>query len=105
MVPCNRLLSVLFLLLGTFLLGSSSLGAAEGIITRVPDQSGKFCHLKFPAIREDTLFGSRPALKDVSEGDLVDFYGPCDHDPLGTAEILRQRGDVRRERDTRMNSD
>jgi hypothetical protein len=105
MARSKGFLLVLFLLLESFLLSTSSLWAAEGIITRVPDPSGKFCHLKFPAIRENTLFGSRPVLKDVSEGDLVDFYGPCDHDPLGQAEILRQRGDVRRERDTRMNSD
>jgi hypothetical protein len=105
MTRSKRLLSIVSLLLDTFLLGSLSLWAAEGIITRVPDGSGKLCHLKFPAIREDTLFGNNPILKDPSEGDLIDFHGPCDHDPLGQAEILRQRGDVRRERDTRMNSD
>jgi hypothetical protein len=105
MTRSKRLLSIVSLLLDTFLLGSLSLWAAEGIITRVPDVSGKLCHLKFPAIREDTLFGNNPILKDPSEGDLIDFHGPCDHDPLGQAEILRQRGDARRERDTRMNSD
>jgi hypothetical protein len=38
-------------------------------------------------------------LKDPSEGDIIDFYGPCDHDPLGRAEVLRQRADARRLRD------
>lgn len=104
MVRCKKLLGIIFLA-QIVPLSSPSLWAAEGIISKVPDASGKFCHLKFPAIREDTLFGNRPVLKDASEGDLVDFYGPCDHDPLGRAEILRQRGDVRRERDHRMNSD
>jgi hypothetical protein len=38
-------------------------------------------------------------LKDPSEGDIIDFYGPCDHDPLGRSEVLRQRADARRWRD------
>ncbi len=85
------------ILLETFLLSSSLLWAAEGIISKVPDASGKFCHLKFPAIREETLFGGRPVLKDPSNGDIIDFYGPCDHDPLGREEILRQRLDWQRQ--------
>ncbi len=70
------------LLAGTFvMLFSSPLWAAEGIISKVSDSSGTFCNLKFPAIKEETLTSDRPALKDPSENDIVDFYGPCDHDP------------------------
>jgi hypothetical protein len=90
------------LLLAIFLLSislaDSLLWAAQGIVSKNSDPSGRFCHLKFPAIREDTLFTDRPILKDPSDGDIVDFYGPCDHDPLGREEILRQRADLRRER-------
>ncbi len=78
------------------LLSSSMLWAADGIITRNPDALGQSCHLKFPAIREDTLHTNRPELKDVREGDIIDFYGPCNHDPLGKAEVMRQREDYRR---------
>ncbi|MGH7926424.1 MAG: hypothetical protein ACREQV_01335 [Candidatus Binatia bacterium] len=78
---------------------SSALGAAEGIIYRNPDATGEYCHLKFPAIREDTLGTDRPVLKDPSEGDIIDFYGPCNHDPLGKAEVHSQRGNARRQRD------
>jgi len=86
----------------TILLGCSSiLGAADGIIARNPDASGSYCHLRFPAITEDTLFTDRPVLKDPREGDIVDFYGPCDHNPLGREEVLRQRTHLRRERDQR----
>jgi hypothetical protein len=85
------------ILLETFLLSSPLLWAAEGIISKVPDASGKYCHLKFPAIREETLVGGRPVLKDPSDGDIIDFYGPCDHDPLGREEILRQRLDWQRQ--------
>lgn len=87
------------LLTGTMALFSSVLWAAEGVIYRSPDSTGEFCHLKFPAIREDTLSSDRPVLKDPSEGDIIDFYGRCDHDPLGRAEVLRQRSEARRQRD------
>jgi hypothetical protein len=86
-------------LTATFLLGTCLVWAADGIISKVPDSTGKFCHLKFPAIRQDTLSWNRPVLKDPSEGDIIDFYGPCDYDPLGKEEIQRQKRDVQRERD------
>ena len=86
-------------LTGTMALLSSALWAAEGVIYRSPDASGEFCHLKFPAIREDTLGTDRPVLKDPSEGDIIDFCGPCNHDPLGRAEVLSQRANARRQRD------
>jgi hypothetical protein len=85
-------------LLATYLLSNCLLSAAEGIISKVPDSTGKFCHLKFPAMREDTFSWNRPVLKDPSEGDIIDFYGPCDYDPLGKEEIQRQKRDVYRER-------
>jgi hypothetical protein len=84
-------------LTGALVLSSPLLWAAEGIIFRVPDPSGNYCHLKFPAIRPDTLSWPQPVLKDPSEGDIIDFYGPCDHDPLGKDEIQRQRADYRRQ--------
>ena len=36
-------------------------------------------------------------LQDPREGDILDFYGPCDHDPLGKAEVQRQQADRRRQ--------
>ena len=78
------------------LLDSSLLVAGESIISKVPDSTGKFCHLKFPAIKEETLYWDRPVLKDPSQGDIIDFYGPCNHDPLGKEEIRRQKDDFER---------
>ena len=69
----------------------STFAAAEGVISNATLIPGSYCHLTFPAIREDTLSSDRPVLKDPSEGDIVDFYGPCDHDPLGKDEIESQR--------------
>ena len=50
----------------------------------------RYCHLKFPAMREDTLSWERPVLDSLA-GNIVDFYGPCDYDPLGLDEIRVQR--------------
>jgi hypothetical protein len=97
MARLKALYSMLFLTGTLVLLCSSLLGAAEGIISKVPDPSGQYCHLRFPAIRKETIGSNRPVLKDPSEGDIIDFYGPCDYDPLGKAEVQRQRKDLIRE--------
>jgi len=96
MKKTKSLLSLL-LLPGILLWSAAPVWGAEGIITKVvaiPESN--YCHLKFPAIREETLYSDRPVLKDPRDGDIVDFYGPCDHDPLGKEEILRQKVDLRR---------
>ncbi len=86
------------LLSGAFALGAGPALGAEGIILKVPLPGSNYCHLKFPAIRRDTLYSDRPVLADPSSGNIVDFYGPCDHDPLGKEEIQRQRDDRSRAR-------
>ena len=78
------------LLVGSF--GTSdALAAAEGVISNATLTPGSYCHLTFPAIREDTLSWDRPVLKSASSGDIIDFYGSCDHDPLGKDEITSQK--------------
>jgi hypothetical protein len=73
-------------------LGSSAaFAAADGVISNATLTPGSYCHLTFPAVREETLSWDRPVLKDASSGDIIDFYGPCDHDPLGKDEIASQR--------------
>jgi hypothetical protein len=84
------------LLVGSF--GTSAaLAAAPGVITNATLTPGSYCHLTFPAIREETLSWDRPVLKDPSEGDIIDFYGSCDHDPLGADEITSQKSQLERE--------
>jgi len=94
MSQLKALWSVLFLS-GILLANSPILWAAEGIISKVADPSGGHCYLKFPAIKEETLYWDRPVLKDASDGDIISLYGPCNYDPLGKDEILRQRVDYR----------
>ena len=80
---CNLLLS------STLFWGVPSAEAQE-IISTIPSGTTDYCHLKFPAMREDSLSWERPVL-DSTTGSIVDFYGPCDYDPLGVDEIRVQR--------------
>jgi hypothetical protein len=85
---------------------NASIGTAQGLIyKKAAGPSSNYCHLKFPAIQKRTLYSSRPVLKDVSEGDIIDFYGPCDYDPLGREEVMRQRAEVVRERNKLVDQD
>ena len=89
MKTMKSVLSVLFL---AGAMGSSIAAVgAEGAISKDVLTKGSYCHMKFPAIREETLDWDRAVLKDASSGDIIDFYGPCDHDPLGREEIESQR--------------
>jgi hypothetical protein len=56
----------------------------------VPAAPVNYCHLKFPAIDEKTLGTERPMLQEPDPGNVIDFYGPCDHDPLGADEVQKQ---------------
>ena len=63
---------------------------ADEMISMVPTDTTAYCHLKFPAMREDTLSWQQPVLDPLS-GNIIDFYGPCDYDPTGVDEIRAQR--------------
>ena len=78
------------LLTGT--LGALNNALAEnGILSKDSLTSDPYCHEKFPAIRESTLDDNQPALKDSSTGDVIDFYGPCDENPVGTDQVQEQK--------------
>ena len=76
-----------------FLGGAIGLGGTWARAGDVTSQDvlteGSYCHSKFESIREETLASSQPVLKDTD--DIVDFYGPCNHDPLGKEEIQSQK--------------
>ena len=78
------------LLLGSFGAIDTAMGA-DGIIFKQELTPGSYCHLKFPAIREDTLGTKHPVLEDSYSGDIIDFYGPCDEDPLGKHQAEKQK--------------
>jgi hypothetical protein len=35
-------------------------------------------------------------LKSAGTGDVIDFYGPCDHDPTGKDEVASQKQEEQR---------
>jgi hypothetical protein len=94
----TKVLISMAMFVGALNVSESPSWAAQGIIYRSAAASDNYCHLKFPAIRENTLYSSRPVLKDPRDGDIIDFYGPCDYDPLGQQEVMRQRAEMVRER-------
>jgi hypothetical protein len=82
------------LLSSTLFWGVPTAGGQEDIV-RVPADTTSYCHMKFPPIREHTLFSVDPMLNE-NAGNIIDFYGSCDHDPLGADEIKAQRRVLRR---------
>jgi hypothetical protein len=71
---------------------------ADGVILKDASTEGSYCHMKFPAIQEQTLGTARPLLKEADSGDVIDFYGSCSHDPLGKEEVQVQLRDLHRRR-------
>ena len=84
--------SLSMLVLAGSLVGSAF--AADGILLK-EQATNNYCHMKFPAIKERTLAGNNPELKDASSGDVIDFYGPCDESPTGKDQVAAQRFQAR----------
>jgi hypothetical protein len=67
-------------------------GLKPGVISATAlNKAGTYCHLTFPAIDPATLSSKTPKLLAASSGDIIDYYGACDHDPVGFEEVCRQR--------------
>jgi hypothetical protein len=67
-------------------------GVKPGVIGAVAlNYDGTYCHLRFPAIRPSTLGLDKPQLRPATSKDIIDFYGPCDTDPLGKEQIQSQK--------------
>lgn len=88
-----------FVLIGALGLSRGKVIASDDVLSKTPLADGSYCHLRFPAIRPGTLGTDHPQLKSADTGDIVDFYGPCDHDPLGKDEVARQEKEDQRLRD------
>ena len=80
-------------LAGLVLMGSGlgAAKAADGVLLKEQDVSSSYCHMKFPAIEESTLYTDHPVLKSADSGDIIDFYGSCDENPLGKDQVITQR--------------
>ena len=64
--------------------------AADGVLTKIPFTPASYCHMKFESIQDRALSTDHPALKDSSDGDIIDFYGPCDESPTGADQVRQQ---------------
>src|SRR5260370_2470424 len=65
-----------------------------GVIYKQELTPGSYCHLKFSAIREETLHRAHPVLLDPSDGDIIDYYSPGNEDPLGKDQTHEQKLDT-----------
>ena len=81
------------LLLMAMLTVSTTAMAANGVIYKQELTPGSYCHLKFPAIRPETLASKHPVLTNPRDGDIIDYYGSCDEDPLGKDQVHEQKLD------------
>jgi hypothetical protein len=70
--------------------------ANQLVETEVIDLGAGYCHMKFAPMSEATLSWGRPELNTEAEKS-IDFYGPCDYDPTGAAEVRAQRTILLRE--------
>jgi hypothetical protein len=71
-------------------LGGSAF-AADGVLSKRELTPDSYCHMQFPAIRQESLAGNNPVLKDSTTGDVIDFYGACGENPLGKDQVVSQR--------------
>ena len=81
-------------LAGLVLIGSVGVTGAkadDGVLLKEQDVAGSYCHMQFPAIEESTLFTDNPVLKSADSGDIIDFYGSCNENPLGKDQVMAQR--------------
>ena len=79
--------------LGLIGIAPHPLEAQEGVLFKQRAGDSNYCHLKFPAIRGDTLNWDRPVLQNPNTSDIVDFYGPCDYNPIGEDAVRSQSRD------------
>lgn len=56
-----------------------------------------YCHLKLLQVDRGTIDIGQPKALNPMYKMFVDFYGPCDYDPLGPVEIERQKYLIRQD--------
>jgi len=81
---------------GALMMAAAPASAQDGVFYKVRFGNSNYCHMKFPAIREDTLASNRPVLQDPNTGAIIDFYGSCDYDPTGKEAVAAQKDDKQR---------
>src|SRR5262249_44561795 len=84
--------SLLAAVLFTGALGAFNKAITEdGILSENQITRNIYCHEKFTAIRPSTLGDDQAQLKNSGTGDVIDFYGPCNENPVGKDQVQTQR--------------
>ena len=71
--------------------------AADSVLSKEEVTPGSYCHMKFPAISEQTLLTDYPQPESATSGDVIDFYGPCDESPTGKDQVMEQKREQERD--------
>ena len=69
---------------------TSAAFAADNYVLR-EEAGNNYCHLKFPAISERSLFTNHPTVKSSGTADVIDYYGSCDESATSNDEVTTQR--------------
>ena len=81
--------SFLAALLFTGALGSINTAmSADGVISKDELATDSYCHEKFHAMTRQSLDTDNPVLNN--SGPVIDFYGPCNENPVGKDQIQDQ---------------
>lgn len=62
--------------------------AADGVISKDELATDSYCHEKFHAMTRQSLDADNPVINN--SGAVIDFYGPCDENPVGKDQIQDQ---------------
>ena len=82
--------SFLAALLFTGALGSINTAmSADGVLSKDELATGSYCHEKFTPMTRQTLDADNPVL--TKSGPIIDFYGPCNENPVGEDQIQEQK--------------
>jgi hypothetical protein len=68
-------------------------GGAEVLSKTESTPGSNYCHVRFTAISVESLSTEQPVTKGADSGDIIDFYGPCDENPMGQDQIAAQKLD------------
>ena len=72
---------------------AGSVFAADNVIMK--EHAGdNYCHMKFPAITQSSLFTSHPTPKSLTTADVIDYYGSCDESATSKDLVAAERWDA-----------
>ena len=82
--------SFLAALLFTGALGSINTAmSADGVVSKDELTADSYCHEKFTPMTTQSLDSDDPTL--TQSGNIIDFYGPCNENPVGEDQIQAQK--------------